>query len=168
MVVGSHAKVSTCSVTGCLFLKIAPDLMEEDLDEIARVVQASKLSGLVISNTTLDRDKLKSRFYYEEAGGLSGAPLFDKSTIVLAKMRRRLDADFSLIGVGGISSAKDAINKMEAGANLLQMYTGLVYGGPSLPARILKGLAKHLEERGMTNVTELTGTNTEEWSRHHI
>ncbi len=151
-----------------VFLKLAPDLTESDLDEIAKVVQASQLSGLVISNTTLDRDKLKSRSYKNEAGGLSGAPLFEKSTIVLAKMRSRLGANLPIVGVGGITSAKDAVIKMEAGANLLQLYTGLVYGGPSLPAKILKGLADHVKEIGLPNVGELVGTNTDEWSRRSI
>ena len=148
-----------------VFLKIAPDLGEKDLDEIAGIVRKSNLSGLIISNTTIDREGLKSRRHRNEAGGLSGDPLFEKSTIVLAKMRTRLGDSFPLIGVGGISSATHAIQKMEAGANLLQLYTGMIYHGPSLPGKIIKGIALHLSRNNLDAVSAITNTGTSDWSR---
>jgi len=148
-----------------VFLKIAPDLDENGMDEIASVVNASQLSGIIISNTTLDRDGLRDQKQANEAGGLSGKPLFEKSTRVLAQMRQRLDQKIPIIGVGGISSAADVIAKIEAGASLVQLYTGLVYGGPCLPAKIIKGLSKHLDQNNIKSITDLTGLKTNDWTK---
>lgn len=146
-----------------VFLKIAPDLEQTQMDEIANVVEGSGLDGLVISNTTLDRNGLANTRYQNEAGGLSGRPLFNKSTWVLAQMRSRIGPEMPIIGVGGIDSAQTAIEKLEAGASLIQLYTGLIYQGPSLPAKIVKGLSRHLEKNGIKHVSQITGVRTKEW-----
>ncbi len=150
-----------------VFLKIAPDIDDTGLDEIARVVATSPLDGMIISNTTTDRAVLGSRAANPQAneqGGLSGKPLFEKSTIVLAKMRQRLPPAMPIIGVGGIDSAKAAIAKLEAGAHLLQLYTGLIYKGPGLPREILTGISEHIRREGLDNVSELVGRKTDIWA----
>ncbi len=151
-----------------LFVKIAPDLSETEIDDIASVVQASSTDGLIVSNTTLDRSMLKSEVNTEEAGGLSGAPLFERSTIVLAKMALRMGSDFPLIGVGGISSAEHVLEKMRAGARAVQLYSAMVYEGPDLPKRIASGLAQHCSEAGLANLSEIVGSGTEELAKHPL
>ncbi len=146
-----------------VFLKIAPDLEKPEMDEIARVVIDSKLSGLIVSNTTLDRDMLKHKRHAHEAGGLSGKPLFEKSTRALAQMYYRLGNAIPLIGVGGICDTHDAIRKIEAGATLIQLYSGLVYAGPCLPSTIVRGLGQHLDQTGSANISDLVGTKVGEW-----
>lgn len=147
-----------------VFLKIAPDLNDEELDEIAAVVNRSGLSALIVSNTTLDREGLKDQKQAQETGGLSGRPLFQKSTIVLAKMRKRIDSHIPLIGVGGVFDTQDVITKMEAGAALAQVYTGLVYGGPCLPSKIVDGLKEHASKHNIGSISDIVGTRTDEWA----
>ncbi|MEM7069165.1 MAG: quinone-dependent dihydroorotate dehydrogenase [Pseudomonadota bacterium] len=146
-----------------VFLKIAPDLEAAEMDEIAEVINQSGLAGLIVSNTTLDRDMLANKIHANEAGGLSGKPLFAKSTRVLAEMYSRIGDRLPLIGVGGILNAEDAIGKLEAGASLVQVYSGLVYGGPCLPAKIVEGILRHLDRSGLDSVSELTGSNIDRW-----
>ncbi len=146
-----------------IFLKIAPDLEPSEMDEIADVVKASQLSALIVSNTTLDRDTLTERKHAQEAGGLSGKPLFEKSTRILAEMYARLGDKLPLVGVGGIGSAKDAIQKMEAGASLVQLYTCMVYAGPCLPSDIVRGLSTHLTKHNIPNISELVGSKNGDW-----
>lgn len=146
-----------------VFLKIAPDLEAGEMDEIAEIVAKSKLSALIVSNTTLDRGGLRDTRTAKEAGGLSGKPLFEKSTRVLAEIHKRLKGKTPLIGVGGVASAQDAITKIEAGASLVQLYTGMVYEGPCLPAKIIKGMSAHLNREKAASVSELVGTKTGEW-----
>ena len=124
-----------------VFLKIAPDLDAAELADIAAQVLEAKVEGVIVSNTTIARPALKSGSHRDEAGGLSGKPLFERSTMVLARMRRLLGPDVALIGVGGVDSAETAIEKIRAGADLVQLYTGMIYQGPSLPGRIVRGLA---------------------------
>ena len=114
-----------------VLLKIAPDMDEGELDEIVRAVRGSGLDGLVVSNTTVSREGLRSP-ERDEAGGLSGAPLFERSTRLLRQARERLGNDMALIGVGGVFGAAEARAKREAGADLVQAYTGLVYRGTAL------------------------------------
>jgi len=146
-----------------VFLKIAPDLEKGEMDEIAGIVEKSKLSALIVSNTTLDRDGLKDQRTAKEAGGLSGKPLFEKSTRVLAEMYSRIRGKIPLIGVGGVSSTKDAITKIEAGATLVQLYTGMIYEGPCLPSKIIKGMSQHLDETKTYNIDVLVGRGFSEW-----
>jgi dihydroorotate dehydrogenase len=115
-----------------LLLKIAPDLDEAELDAIAEVVAASRIDGLICTNTTLDRALVAGARHAEEAGGLSGKPLFAKATEVLRGMSQRLGPKVPLVGVGGIVCGADAAAKVAAGARLVQFYTGMVYHGPGL------------------------------------
>src|SRR5262245_61618 len=132
-----------------LFLKIAPDLDEAELADIAEEVLEKKVDGVIVSNTTLAREGLTSQRYRDEAGGLSGRPLFVRSTAALARMRRLVGKALPLIGAGGVDSAEAAIEKIRAGADLVQLYTGLIYGGPGLPGRILGGLSAHCARGGV-------------------
>ena len=157
------AKASEVNAQQPVFLKIAPDLKLTEMDEIAGVVNASKLDGLIVSNTTLDRKQVDGHRNANEAGGLSGKPVFEKSTRALAQMRQRIDDQIPLIGVGGISSSEQAIAKLEAGANLLQLYSGLVYKGPYLARDINKGLLEHLKKHDIGHITKLIGTKTQDW-----
>lgn len=143
-----------------VFLKIAPDLTEPDLDDIAAECLAHELDGVIVSNTTLSRTGLAADLQTTEAGGLSGRPVFARSTIVLAKMRQRLGADMPLIGVGGIDSAETAAEKMRAGADLVQLYTGFIYGGPLLPGRILRGLSHLCDREGLSHILDLRDLKT--------
>lgn len=147
-----------------LLLKIAPDVQEDHLDAIVKSVQAFKIDGMIVSNTTLDRDAVKGMTHGREAGGLSGAPLFNKATIALAKTRQRVGPDMPLIGVGGISSGADAVQKLEAGANLIQLYTGLVFAGLGLVQDIKTSLLGALDKRGLTRVSALTSLQMQEWA----
>lgn len=139
-----------------ILLKIAPDLDMQALDEIAEVVRASGIEGLIVSNTTVARPPLKSR-HAEEAGGLSGKPLFALSTQVLAEMHQRLNGAVTLIGVGGIASGADAYAKIRAGASLVQLYTALAFRGPGLVERIKKELLDCLARDGFATIGEAVG-----------
>lgn len=143
-----------------VFLKIAPDLTEPDLDDIAAECLAQKLDGVIVSNTTLSRIGLSADPKTGEAGGLSGRPVFEHSTIVLAKMRQRLGPDMPLIGVGGIDSAATAAEKMRAGADLVQLYTGFIYSGPLLPGRILRELPEICDSEKLAHLSDLRDSKT--------
>jgi dihydroorotate dehydrogenase len=119
-----------------LLLKIAPDLDGGAMDAIAGVVRASGIEGLIISNTTVARPATLAGMNAREQGGLSGAPLFEPSTLVLKGMRERVGAGLVLIGVGGVASGADALAKLRAGADLVQLYTALAFSGPGLVKRI--------------------------------
>lgn len=145
-----------------IFLKIAPDLTPDEIAEIAAVALASGVDALIATNTTLARDGLHSA-HRTETGGLSGAPLFEKSTRVLAQLSKLTDGKLPLIGVGGISTADEAYAKIRAGASAVQLYTALVYGGLSLVAEIAQGLDALLARDGFANVAQATGTNRDIW-----
>lgn len=115
-----------------LVVKIAPDLTEEEIDTIAEVLPRRGIDGVIATNTTLSREAVAGMKHAEETGGLSGAPLHAKSLEVIARLRQRLNPDFAIIGVGGIMSGKQAVEKLRAGANAVQLYTGLIYRGPAL------------------------------------
>ncbi|QRM54139.1 quinone-dependent dihydroorotate dehydrogenase [Sinorhizobium sp. BG8] len=147
-----------------VFLKIAPDLPEEGLDDIAAEALAHDLDGLIVSNTTLSRDGLTDRTHASEAGGLSGKPLFDKSTTVLAKMRRRVGRDMPIIGVGGVNSAETAAEKIRAGADLVQLYSCMVYAGPGLPSAIVKGLSRICDRERLGSIRDIRDSRVEAWA----
>ena len=115
-----------------LLVKLAPDLADDDLPEIVNVIAASGADGIVVSNTTLARDDLEDRAFAKEIGGLSGRPLFTRSTRMLARVYRLTEGRLPLIGVGGIDSGETALAKIEAGASLIQLYTGLIFEGLGL------------------------------------
>jgi dihydroorotate dehydrogenase len=140
-----------------LLLKIAPDLDAVALDEIADVVRASGIEGVIVSNTTIARPPLKSA-HAKETGGLSGQPLLAPSTDILAQMHQRLGKKITLVGVGGIASGADAYAKIRAGASLVQLYTALVFHGPGLVARIKRELLDCLNRDGFATVTEAVGS----------
>ena len=128
-----------------LFLKIAPDLTDTQLDDIVEVVRQTKITGVIATNTTIHRESLQTdqdTISSAGSGGLSGKPLRDRSTEVIRYLSDRSDRSFPIIGVGGIHSAQDAREKLAAGATLLQLYTGFIYEGPGLIKRILKELEK--------------------------
>lgn len=145
-----------------VFLKIAPDLDSSEIDEIAEVARKSGIDGVIATNTTLSRDGLKSA-HKSEMGGLSGQPLFEKSTRVLARLSRTLGDDLPLIGVGGVGSALDAYTKIRAGASVVQLYSAMVYHGLSLAPRIAKGLDDLLKADGYDSVSEAVGTKRGDW-----
>ncbi len=145
-----------------VFLKIAPDLTDEELAEVAEVAQESNVSAIIATNTTLSRDGLRSR-HAAEAGGLSGAPLFERSTRVLAKLSQLTEGKMPLVGVGGIASGQDAFQKILAGASAVQLYSALVYEGLGLVGRIAKDLDQLLESQGYASVAEAVGKGREKW-----
>ena len=147
-----------------ILLKIAPDLEEIELDEIAKLVLNSDLDGLIISNTTITRDSVKGLENNNEMGGLSGKPLFNLSTKKLAQMRLRVGNDLPIIGVGGIHSSASAIAKLNAGANAIQLYSALVYSGMELLDEIKTGLVKEVRIKGHDNINSLTATNVQDWA----
>lgn len=141
-------------------LKIAPDLTEAEIEDVAQVAKDAKVAAIIATNTTLDRTGLRSS-HADQAGGLSGAPLFVRSTQVLARLSTL--TDIPLIGVGGVASAQDAYDKICAGASAVQLYTSLVFGGLSLVADIAKGLDTLVAHDGFENVSQAIGTKREEW-----
>ncbi len=146
-----------------IFLKIAPDLSLDDLADVAEVAMATGVDAIVATNTTLARDGLKTPGAKDITGGLSGVPLFEKSTRVLAQLSYVSDGKIPLIGVGGIASAQDAYAKICAGASAVQLYSALVYQGLSLGADIARGLDRLLERDGFESVAQAVGCQREEW-----
>ena len=145
-----------------VFLKIAPDLNAEELADVAEVAAAQNIAAVIATNTTLSRDGLHSP-HRGEAGGLSGAPLFEKSTRVLAQLSQLMGPNVPLIGVGGVRSGADAYAKIRAGASAVQLYTGLVFGGVSLAAKIATDLDQLLEKDGFDSLEKAIGSNREAW-----
>lgn len=151
-----------------VFLKIAPDLHEADLDDMAAEVSEKNVDGVIVSNTTISRPGLKNRTFAGEAGGLSGSPLFARSTIVLAKLRRLLGPDRAIIGVGGVNSAETALEKIRAGADLVQLYTCMIYAGPALPAQIVRGMARFAESEGLTTIRSIRDARLDHWAAKRL
>ncbi len=145
---------------GRLLVKIAPDLDESQLDELLAVVAEIGITGVVATNTTIARAGLltdANRVHAIGAGGLSGPPLRTRALEVVRRVRARLGRESVVVGVGGVESAEDVVALVRAGANLVQMYTGFVYGGPSLPAQITRDLAGIVERERAANIGELLG-----------
>jgi len=145
-----------------IFLKIAPDLSDAEISDIVAVAFDTGIDGIIATNTTLDREGLHGR-NKAQAGGLSGVPLFEKSTRVLARVAHETGGAIPLMGVGGISSAEDAFAKIQAGASTVQLYSGLVYNGLSLVNDINSGLDQILENQGFSNISDAIGTDIEKW-----
>ena len=120
-----------------LLLKISPDINDQQIDDIVQLVLELQIDGVIATNTSIQRDGLLSK-YKEEKGGLSGMKLKDRSNSIISYLRKKLGRDFPIIGVGGIMSAEDALEKIKCGADLVQLYTGFIYEGPSLIKRINK------------------------------
>ncbi len=147
-----------------VFLKISPDLHESELEDIAAEVVGKSLDGIIVSNTTIIRPALSSTANAGETGGLSGKPLFARSTAVLARMRKLVGPDLAIIGVGGVDSAEAALEKISAGADLVQLYTSMIYAGPSLPACIVSGMADFAAREGLKTISEIRDSKLNQWA----
>jgi dihydroorotate dehydrogenase len=144
-----------------LLLKVAPDLSEADFEALLAVVEEVSLDGIIATNTTLSRADLKTPASEVAAigmGGLSGPPLRARAREFVRRARARLGRSFTVIGVGGIESAHDALSFIRAGADLVQMYTGFIYGGPATPRTIARELSELVRREGASSITELVGT----------
>jgi dihydroorotate dehydrogenase len=145
-----------------LLVKIAPDLADEEIDAIADLALELGLDGIIATNTTVSRDGLASDPAEIEAagpGGLSGAPLKNQALHVLRRLHARAGDRITLVAAGGIETADDAWQRIQAGATLLQAYTGFIYGGPLWPRSVQAGLARHLREAGFTSLQQAVGTD---------
>jgi dihydroorotate dehydrogenase len=140
-----------------IFLKVAPDLEPSDIDAIARIAIEKRLGALMVSNTTISRPSLRSS-HAAETGGLSGAPLRQLALNRLRDFRKASGAEIPLIGIGGISSAEDAWERIRAGASLVQLYSALVYEGPGLGAKIVRGLSHLMQRDGFSSIAEAVGS----------
>ena len=140
-----------------VFLKVAPDLEPADIEAIARIALDRKLGALIVSNTTIARPPLRSR-HKAETGGLSGAPLKELALQRLRDFRTATGGTLPLVGVGGISSAEDAWQRIRAGASLVQLYSAMVYEGPGIARRIVRGLEPLLRRDGFASLAEAVGT----------
>jgi len=158
-------RVKTALAAACptgtppLLVKVAPDLTDEDIADIAAVAVEQKLDGLICSNTTIARPMSLKSALKTETGGLSGKPLFKPSTDILRAFSKATNGAVPLIGVGGILSGADAYEKIRAGASLVQIYSGLVYEGPSLAGRACRALAGLLKRDGFRTVSEAVGAD---------
>ena len=145
-----------------VFLKIAPDLAPEEIEDVAEVALSTGIDGIIATNTTVSRQGLRSAAR-DEKGGLSGVPLFAASTRVLARLSVLTDGRLPLVGVGGIVTAEDAYAKIRAGATAVQLYTAMVYEGISLIPRIARGLDALLARDGFASVAEAVGSDRDRW-----
>lgn len=151
-----------------VLLKIAPDLTELDLDGIVEVAVKRGIDGMIVANTTIDRAASLTSSHRAETGGLSGRPVFARSTQVLAQTALRLGGRMPLIGVGGVEDWQGALTKIEAGATLVQLYTAMIYKGPGLFAEIKRGLSAHLDHTGFASISACIGRRTAELARSDI
>lgn len=140
-----------------IFLKVAPDLEPADIDAIARIAVERRLGALIVSNTTISRPALRSR-HAAEPGGLSGAPLRSLALERLRDFRKATGGTIPLVGVGGIGNADDAWARIRAGASLIQLYSAMVYEGPDLARRIVRGLEKRMQRDGFSSIAEAVGS----------
>ena len=130
-----------------ILLKVAPDLNHQQLDEVIDIVSKTKIQGVIATNTTVTRENLESNYQTIGNGGLSGAPLKNKSTEVIRYLAQKSNKAFPIIGVGGIFTAEDALEKLEAGADLVQVYTGFIYEGPSIARKINKAILQRMLQK---------------------
>ena len=147
-----------------VLLKIAPDLALEDLDDIVRVCVARGVDGMILGNTTVDRPQTLRSREAPEAGGLSGKPLFEKSTRMLAQLYLRVEGRFPIVGAGGVHDVASAFAKFEAGATLIQLYSALVFAGPALVEDIRAGLADRLSAERSPSLAPVIGRKAREWA----
>lgn len=147
-----------------IIVKLAPDIASEDLPIITDLLMSHRVDGICVSNTTLARDNITEPRLEKQAGGVSGRPLFELSTRMLSDVYQLTNGQVPLIGVGGIDSPEAALTKIEAGASLLQLYTGLVFEGLGLIARIKQRLCDSVQEAGVGTVKDLVGRRADAWS----
>jgi dihydroorotate dehydrogenase len=151
-----------------LMLKIAPDLDARDLEDIVAAALNRGIDGLIVSNTTVQRPASLTSRSRGESGGLSGRPLFEPSTRLLARTYLLTGGAMPLIGCGGVEDAETALAKIEAGANLVQLYTGLALKGAEVIAEVLEGLARAVEARGVKRIGELVGARATAWAGREL
>ncbi len=142
-----------------LLIKLAPDLDEKQQQEIAETLLSAKVDGVILSNTTLDRPEFLPEKFRGEKGGLSGVPVREKSTNIIRNFYNLTGGKLPIIGVGGISNASHAYEKIRAGASLVQLYTGMIYEGPAIANNINKGLIELLERDGFASITDAIGAD---------
>ncbi len=147
-----------------LLVKIAPDLDDDGLRDVAAAALDAGIDGIIVANTTLSRDGLLDRSKAAEAGGLSGRPLFRRSTAMLARLRLMVGDRLRLVGVGGVDSGQAAWAKIAAGADFVQVYSGMIFGGTGLPAAINADLALRLDKAGLARIADLVGRDVEKWA----
>jgi dihydroorotate dehydrogenase len=140
-----------------VFVKIAPDLSEEGLEAVVGVAVQHGVTGLIVSNTTITRPATLQSALRHELGGLSGAPLFAASTLMLARAYKLAAGKLMLIGAGGVSAPDEALVKILAGASLVQIYSAFAYQGPAMVPKLVRGLADMVRARGFANVAEAVG-----------
>ena len=150
-----------------VIVKLAPDMAEDDILPLCNILAKNGADGIAVSNTTLARTGLTNPLA-NEAGGLSGRPLFDRSTAMLARIYRETNGAIPLIGIGGIDSGARAVEKIEAGASLLQLYTGLVYRGPGVVGEIKSALKEAVHTARAGTLGALIGRNSEDWARRPL
>jgi len=150
-----------------LYVKIAPDLSLAEMEDVAAVVMETGIDGMVVSNTTNARPESLISLNKHEVGGLSGAPIKDRSTECIRTMYKLTNGNIPIIGVGGVGSGRDAYDKLKAGASLIQVYSMMIYEGPGVVSRIRKELADILVENGYINVEDVVGADLEDvyWNR---
>jgi dihydroorotate dehydrogenase len=148
-------------------VKLAPDLAPEALDEAVDVAIGAGIAGIIATNTTLSRAGVEGHPRAGEQGGLSGAPLEGLATAVVRRCAERAAGRVPIVGAGGVMSADDAYRKFRAGASLVQVYTGLIYGGPGLVKRLNEGVAGLLARDGFSRVEEAVGADLREGRRAH-
>lgn len=139
------------------FIKLAPDLSNQSIEEILEVIDDLNLAGVILTNTIIDRNVI-SKYKNIETGGISGKPLEKRATEIIRLAYKKIRGKLPIIGVGGIDSPESALEKIQAGANLIQIYTGYIYKGPFLPYNILKFLDEFMEKNGVKNIQELVGS----------
>jgi len=142
-----------------LLVKLAPDLTEKQQEEIAETLLENKVSGVILTNTTLDRPDTLPEKFASEKGGLSGAPVREKSTAVIKNFYKLTKGKLPIIGVGGIQTADHAYEKIKAGASLVQLYSGMIYEGPEIANNINRGLLDLLDQDGFNNISEAIGAD---------
>jgi dihydroorotate dehydrogenase len=148
-----------------IFVKVAPDLSVAGLEAVVETAVTHGIAGLILTNTTISRPPSLRGAAATETGGLSGKPLFDLSTAMLARAFLLARGRLALIGVGGVGSGAEALAKLQAGADLVQVYTAFTYGGPQVIARIKTDLARALKVAGVTKLAQLVGAEAEQWAK---
>lgn len=151
-----------------LLLKIAPDLTNEDIDDIAAIVLASELDGVIVSNTTIRRDFIAGHVHENEAGGLSGKPLFEFSTHMLARFYQATKGKIPLIGTGGVYDGQSAYAKICAGATLVQLYSCLIYTGTGIIDDLRQGILDGLKRDGFNTIERAIGSQADFWAEKDI
>ena len=147
-----------------ILVKLAPDMHDDDFAATVACLVDHKVDGIILTNTTISRQEIPQAAYRTEAGGLSGRPLFQRATRTLAKAYVLTEGKMPLIGVGGIDSGETAVAKIEAGASLLQLYTGMIYEGAGLIAAIKGALVERMDRDGASDLSRMRGTGAERWA----